>query len=166
MLVLVAHPDLEHSHANRAMADAVRELPFAEVVNLYEEALDPERYRVAVGEASALVFQFPLWWASAPYMLKRWCDEVFMEIYEGGTVAGKPLLVAVTAAAPYESYRSGGEHRFTMDELLRPYQFLAEYSGMKWRTPFVVYGVGMPGTEADAEAGAQRYRSAVEMLLG
>ena len=83
-------------------------------------------------QASALVFQFPLYWMSAPSLLKKWQDEVFTYLAKTPAVAGKALLVAVTTGSEYSAYRSGGRNNFTMDELLRPYQasaYMPEWYG-------------------------------------
>ena len=79
---------------------------------------------------------------SAPSLLKKWQDEVFTFLSKTPAVAGKSLTVVTTTGSEYEAYRSGGRNRFTMDELLRPYQVSAIHSGMSWQTPIVVYGMG------------------------
>lgn len=66
----------------------------------------------------------------------------------------------------YEAYRSGGRNRFTMDELLRPYQVSAIHSGMSWQTPIVVYGMGTADAGKNIAEGANLYKQRVEMLIG
>ena len=51
-------------------------------------------------------------------------------------------MVVTTAGSEHDAYRSGGRNRFTVDELLRPYQASAVHAGMIWQTPLVVYGMG------------------------
>lgn len=81
-------------------------------------------------------------------------------------VAGKPLTVVTTTGSEYEAYRSGGRNRFTVDELLRPYQVSAIHSGMSWQTPIVVYGMGTADAGKNIAEGANLYKQRVEMLIG
>ena len=39
-------------------------------------------------------------------------------------------MVVTTAGSEHDAYRSGGRNRFTVDELLRPYQASAVHAGM------------------------------------
>ena len=154
VLILLAHPDFKNSRANKALIDAVKELPGVEIENLYDRKgtpFDTDSYRRRIAAAGTLVFQFPFYWASAPSEMKRWIDEVFTGLAKEKVVAGKRLLVATTAASEYDAYRSGGRNRFTADELLRPFQMTAGHSGMQWLTPFIVYGL-----RDDAEAAREQ----------
>ena len=78
----------------------------------------------------------------------------------------KSLTVVTTTGSEYEAYRSGGRNRFTMDELLRPYQVSAIHSGMSWQTPIVVYGMGTADAGKNIAEGANLYKQRVEMLIG
>lgn len=62
------------------------------------------------------------------------------------------------------SYRSGGRNKYTLDELLRPYQLLANHSGMLWETPFVLYGASLPDAGKRIEAGAAAYKEVIGKL--
>jgi glutathione-regulated potassium-efflux system ancillary protein KefG len=158
VLILLAHPNIKDSKANAALIDAVKDLPHVKIINIYEAPFTPETYKEAFGEAQSVVFQFPFYWASAPYMLKRWCDEILGVLQADPGVKGKKLMVATTTGSEYEAYRAGGRNMFTIDELLRPYQVLANHSGMVWQTPFALYGTGLPDADKRIKAGAAAYR--------
>ncbi len=163
VLLLLAHPDFKNSRANKALIDAVKELPGVEVENLYDRKgapFDTDDYRRRIAATGTLVFQFPFYWASAPSEMKRWIDEVFTVLARERAVAGKRLLIATTAASEYDAYRSGGRNRFTADELLRPFQMTALHAGMEWLTPFVVYGL-----RDDAEAAREQAPDYRRLLL-
>lgn len=136
VVVLLAHPDIKSSQANKALADAIKELEEVAIYNLYEmrpeDAFNVDLWSKIISQASTLVFQFPLYWMSAPSLLKKWQDEVFTYLAKTPAVAGKALLVAVTTGSEYSAYRSGGRNNFTIDELLRPYQeapYMPEWYG-------------------------------------
>ena len=161
VLILLAHPDMTSSKANAAMIEAVKDLSFVRIINIYEAPFEAGTYTEAFREAKHVVFQFPFYWASAPHMLKKWCDELFGAILSNPGVKGKTLTVATTTGSEYEAYRSGGRNMYTMDELLRPYQLLANHSGMVWQTPFVLYGTSLPDAEDRIKKGAIAYKELV-----
>jgi Putative NADPH-quinone reductase (modulator of drug activity B) len=79
-VILVFHPDLRRSRANRALLDAASKLAELEVVDM--SALYPDGridVDVEVGRliaAERLVLQFPVQWYSTPPLLKAWQDAV------------------------------------------------------------------------------------------
>jgi Putative NADPH-quinone reductase (modulator of drug activity B) len=165
VLILLAHPDIASSKANAALLQQVKDLDFVRVINIYEAPFEPATYTEAFREADHIVFQFPFYWASAPHLLKKWCDEIFGAIMADPGIKGKTLTVATTTGSEYEAYRSGGRNMYTMDELLRPYQVLANHSGMVWQTPFVLYGASLPDAEKRIKESAPAYREKISSLV-
>jgi len=165
VLILLAHPDMAASKANAAMIESVKDLPYVRIINIYEAPFEVATYTEAFREAKHIVFQFPFYWASAPHLLKKWCDEIFGAIQNNPGVKGKTLTVATTTGSEYEAYRSGGRNMYTMDELLRPYQVLANHSGMVWQTPFVLYGASLPDADKRIKEGAPAYRQKISSLM-
>ena len=168
VVILLAHPKLQESSANKELYNTVKEMDNVSVYNLYDEVNEPfdaEEWSRILTDASALVLQFPFHWMAAPYMLKRWEDEVLTVLAGTPSLAGKPLMVVVTTGADSESYRSGGRNRFTVDELLRPYQAAAILSGMVWQTPLIIYGTGNEDPAKNIAQGAIQYRKSIDALL-
>lgn len=165
VLILLAHPNFQASKANKALIEAIKDMPEVKIVDLYTAPFDIQSYKQLLSEARAIVFQFPFYWASAPSRLKKWCDEIFISFAQTPLVQGKLLLVATTTGSEYEAYRAGGRNQFTIDELLRPYQLLANHSGMLWQTPFAVYGISLPQGEETIKNGAQTYRQCIRKLI-
>lgn len=170
VVILLAHPNIKESQANKALVDAVSDMEGVAVFNLYELsqeiAFNVDEWSKIISDASAVIYQFPFYWMSAPSLLKKWQDEVFTFLSKTPAVAGKPLTVVTTTGSEYEAYRSGGRNRFTTDELLRPYQVSAIHSGMSWQTPIVVYGMGTADAGKNIAEGANLYKQRVEMLIG
>lgn len=166
VLILLAHPNYGESKANKFLAEKVKGLPGVTMKDLYSEPFTVENYLEAFRNADVLVFQFPFYWGSAPSMLKKWLDEIFMALFDKVGVKGKQLLVVTTTGSEYEAYRSGGRDRFTMDELLRPYEFTALYAGMDYLTPLVVYSTAAPDAQKYIEEGAEKYVALLEKLVG
>lgn len=168
VVVLLAHPNLKESQANKALADAVKDIDGVMVYDLYEyqdQSFDVNVWSTIISDASMVVFQFPFHWMSAPSLLKRWLDEVFTSLAKTPAVAGKPLQIVTTTGSEYAAYRSGGRNCFTMDELLRPYQGCAIHAEMTWQTPLVVYGMGSADASRNIATGVEVYRKMVETVL-
>ncbi|MDE6172019.1 NAD(P)H-dependent oxidoreductase [uncultured Bacteroides sp.] len=170
VVVLLAHPNLESSRANMALFEAIKEIEEVAVYNLYEmpaeDVFNIDEWSRIISHATAVVYQFPLHWMSAPYLLKQWQDEVFTHLAKTPAVAGKPLMIATTTGSDFEAYRSGGRNRFTVDELLRPYQAGAIHASMQWQTPFVIYGIGTSDTERNLAKGVDCYKKKLIAFVG
>ena len=116
VVILLAHPNMKESQANKALIDAVSDIEGVAVFNLYDQqgaSFDVDEWSKIISDASALIYQFPFHWMAAPSLLKKWQDEVFTFLSKTPAVAGKPLTVVTTTGSEYEAYRSGGRNRFT-----------------------------------------------------
>ena len=81
ILVIAGHPDYKSSVANRAILDEFhRIVPQAEIV--YLDAIYPDRNINVEAEqrrlvdAETIVFDFPMWWYSAPSLMRRYFETV------------------------------------------------------------------------------------------
>ncbi|MCC8072318.1 MAG: NAD(P)H-dependent oxidoreductase [Bacteroidales bacterium] len=165
VLVLVAHPDMKASKMNKLLARVASEVEGVKVMSLSDLPMETEVYREAVAEADTLVFQFPLYWMSAPWVLKQWSDTVFMELCEAGFTPGKRLMTVVTTGAEEPSFRHGEKNLYTMTEYLRPYEGQANFAQMGWVAPLIVYGnPDEAQAEHDLQEGAKAYRQRLEEL--
>ena len=158
VVILLAHPNIKGSQANKALIDAVNDIEGVAVFNLYELsediAFNVDEWSKIISDASAVIYQFPFYWMSAPSLLKKWQDEVFTHLSKTPAVAGKPLMIVTTTGSEYDAY-----------ELLRPYQGSAIHSGMAWQTPIVVYGMGTADAGKNIAEGANSYKQRIEMLI-
>lgn len=148
VLILFAHPALQKSRVNRALADAVRNLPGVTFHDLYERY--PE-FDVDV----------------APALVKEWEDLVLEHGWAYGSTGtalhGKIFAHAVTTGGAADAYRDGGFNRFTVRQLLAPIEQTAFLCGMRYLPPFVVSGTHrMQADEVDRHADA--YRRMIEAL--
>jgi glutathione-regulated potassium-efflux system ancillary protein KefF len=170
VLVLVAHPELEQSRANRRMLQAARQLQAVaapgriEVRDLYalypDYLIDVAAEQAALASAKLVVWQHPIHWYGMPPLLKLWLDEVlaFGWAYgPGGTaVRGKDLWLAATTGGPEASYRPESYNRYFFDAFLPPYEQTAALCGMRFLPPLLLHGAHKAG-EAELAAHAERY---------
>lgn len=147
VLLLFAHPVLERSRVNRRLLEAVRDLDGVTVHDLYETyptmAIDVGREQALLVEHDAVVFQHPFYWYSTPAILKEWQDLVLEHGWAygaGGTrLAGKLTFNVISTGGPASAYQTSGYNRFTVRELLAPWDQTAHLCGMRFLAPFVVH---------------------------
>jgi len=172
VLLTLAHPALERSRANRALAKAAKGLDGVTFHDLYETypdfAIDIEAEQERLLAHDVIAVQFPLYWYATPALLKEWFDLVWLHGFayglDGNALAGKRLFAACTTGGAAKAYHAHGYNRFSMDEFLRPLEQTAYLCGMVWETPFVVHGAATKDDE-ELKAEAQRYRARLGSLL-
>jgi len=171
VLVLFAHPVLERSRVNRRLVEAIREVEGVTIHDLYEEYptlwIDVAREQELLLANDVIVFQHPFYWYSTPAILKEWQDLVLEHGWaygEGGTkLRGKLTLNAISTGGPPQAYEKGGYNRFTIRELLAPWDQTAYLCGMKFLAPFVVH-TALKFVGDDVAPKAAGYRRLIEAL--
>jgi len=166
ILIIFAHPALSKSKIHRRLTDSVNNLPGITVNNLYENYpdfyIDIIKEQQLLIEHDIIVLQHPLYWYSAPAIIKHWQDLVLERGFAygpGGTaLRGKTMLQAVSTGGPVASYRVEGAHGGPLIEYLRPFQQMARFTGMHPLPPLVIQG-GLTATDAQISAHAARYRA-------
>ncbi len=150
IIVLVAHPQQEHSRINRAlMRGAARAASGrVEVRDLYalypDYLIDVQAEQARLGDARLVVWQHPIHWYGMPPLMKLWLDEVFAFGWAygpgGHRLQGKDLWLVASTGGPPESYRPEGYNRYFFDAFLPPYEQTAALAGMRFLPPLLVHG--------------------------
>lgn len=165
VLILLAHPDLPHSRANRRMAEAAAAVSRAEqtvevcdLARLYPDFdIDVPAEQAQLTRADLVVWQHPTHWYGMPALMKQWVDEVltFGWAYgPGGTaLRGKDLWLATSTGGAESAYRPDGYNRYFFDAFLPPYEQTAALCGMRFLPPLVLHGAQAAADEVlDAHA--------------
>lgn len=138
-LVIVAHPRIAASATQTFFKTAAKQennVTWHELATPFDISHEQELLHAA----DRIILQFPMYWYSAPAILKQWLDEVWnAELTSRRLVKGHELGIVVTVAHSAQSFMPGASQQFTIAELLRPYQALAYATGMKYLPPFPVY---------------------------
>jgi glutathione-regulated potassium-efflux system ancillary protein KefG len=166
ILLLFAHPSFRRSRMNKALVAAARDLDGVTVHDLYEAypdfAIDVDREQGRLAEHDALVVQHPFFWYSAPAIVKEWQDLVLEHGWaygrHGHALDGKLWMQAITAGGRDQAYGPGGLNRYSVDELLRPFEATANLCRMVWQRPFVVHATHI-AEQPEIEAAATAYRA-------
>jgi glutathione-regulated potassium-efflux system ancillary protein KefF len=173
ILVLAAHPHLEHSRVNVQLMRAAAAQSLAgrvEVRDLYalypDYLIDVAAEQRALSAAQLVVWLQPLHWYAMPPLLKLWVDEVFAFGWAygpgGRALAGKDLWLVASAGGSEDSYSPRGGNRHFFDAFLPPYEQTATLVGMRFLPPLVLHAAHRAGDAdlaAHAEVFAQRLGS-------
>ena len=151
LLVVLAHPALERSRANRAMAVGAECTPEVRLHDLYElypdYLIDVPAEQARLLAHDTIVLQFPLYWYSCPALLKEWIDLVWLHGFaygeQGEALRGKTLACACSTGGRDNAYGPFGHNRFSMEEFLRPFEATAYLCGMRWSAPFVSHSAAL-----------------------
>jgi len=172
ILVLFAHPVLERSRVNRRLVEAVSDLEGVDVHDLYEQyptlEIDVPREQELLLAHDVIVFQHPFYWYSCPAILKEWQDLVLEHGWaygeHGHALDGKITFNVVTTGGPKTAYREGGSNRFTMRQLLAPWDQTAHLCRMRFLAPLPVHASLRMTSDEDVRPHADRYRQALVAL--
>lgn len=168
-LLLYCHPSPHKSRYNRRLLEVARQYPSIEVRDLYELYpslhVHEEHEQQALRGAELVVFQFPVYWFSAPSLLKEWMDVVLQAGFAygdgGDALRGKKLLLAVSTGGAESAYANGETHGADIGAFLLPFKITAEFCGMTVVDPFVTFDV----RQLDYDAINERAQAYVDRLM-
>lgn len=169
-LVILAHPHMESSNANKKWKEELLKYPDEiKVHELYREYpdwnIDVKREQELLGKYNHIILQFPLYWFNCPPLLKKWLDDVLEYNWaygpEGNKMKDKRIGIAVTTGGKKEYYTHGGENKFTLDELLIPFESTVNYIKGIYLPHFSIYGVSPHLDGPDSE---ERDKNAEEYI--
>lgn len=172
LIVYYAHPGQVFSQVNSAMFTVSEQVEGITRVDLYAEYprfdIDPDREQQRLLDHDIILFQFPLFWYSTPSILKEWQDIVLEHGFaygSGGTaLAGKRMMLAITAAGPQDAYAPEGYQHHHLRTFLRPLEQTANLCRMHFLPPYVLYGALKAVKAGQVDAHADGYRSLLEAL--
>jgi len=153
------------------MVRSIPELPEITFHDLYEKYpdfnVDIESEQKLLLEHQIIIWQHPFYWYSAPPLLKQWIDLVlaFGWAYgPGGTaLSGKMVFNAITSGGQRSAYGQKGYNRFTVNQLLAPFDQTAFLCKMIWLPPFVLHGTHRI-TDNERSGQASQYHNILRKL--
>ncbi|MBN2654537.1 MAG: NAD(P)H-dependent oxidoreductase [Nitrospirae bacterium] len=165
-LIIFAHPAFQRSRVNRALLDAANGVDSVLVHDLYEQYpdfdIDVKKEQQLLDQCDIIILQHPMYWFSAPSLLKEWQDLSLLHGWaygKGATALKDKLLLSVISTGADESfYNKDHENNFSIKELISPYAQLAKVCGMIYLPPFVVHSTHSLNTDG-INAHAEDYRN-------
>jgi len=154
------------------MARSARKTERITYVDLYRDYprfdinVDVEQQRLL--DHDVILFQFPVFWYSTPSIIKEWEDLVLEQGFAygagGDKLAGKHMMLAVTAAGPEGAYTDQGYQRFPLRTFLKPLEQTAHLCEMKFVAPYVLYGALQAPADGAVGPHVDGYRQLLEAI--
>ena len=174
-LVILAHPNLDESIANKRIAKQlstkVENLEVRDIFKLYPNyKINIEAEQEALLTADTVIFQYPFYWYNMPAILKIWFDEVFNFNFaygpEGNKLKGKNFLLSFTIGGPEDEYSPLGYNHFRIPDFLKPMEQTAYLAQMNYLAPIYEHGmVYIPGVYNTQEAVEEKSDIQVQRLI-
>ncbi len=172
LTVYYAHPGEGSSRVNRPMAEAARRIDGITFVDLYRlyprHDINIEAEQARLLQTDVALFQFPMFWYSTPSLVKEWIDLVLEHGFAYGTggdrLAGKVMMLALTAAGPDEAYTPQGYQHYPLRTFLTPLEQTARLCQMRFAAPYVLYGALKAASSGGVQRHVEGYTRLIEAL--
>ncbi|MFF2885407.1 NAD(P)H-dependent oxidoreductase [Paenibacillus sp. NPDC057967] len=172
-LVIVTHPHMENSAINKKWVEELTKYPekytVHELYKVYPDGnIDVEQEQKQIEEHGNLILQFPVYWFNCPPLLKKWLDEVFLYGWayglKGDKLKNRKIALAVSAGIKQKDYSPSGKYKFTLEEVLVPFETTAMYCEADYRSFFAIYGTEHGTSPEDLAISARDYLSFIDQL--
>lgn len=166
-LIIVTHPNIQDSKINKRWIEELQKYPETFYVHqLHEvypnEEIDVPAEQELIEKYDKIVFQFPFYWFNCPPFLKKWIDEVLTYGWAYGSksgykVGGKKIALAVSAGIDQHEFGPTEKYKYTLGELLRPFELTFEYIKADYRPFFAYYGIELNTSKEWIEKSVPKY---------
>ena len=165
ILILHAHPRPSSSIVQRALSSTAKSIAGVTFHDLYaaypDFGIDAAREQALLLAHDIIILQHPFYWYSSPAIIKEWQDIVleFGWAYGpgGDKLHGKFMMQAMSTGGAEGFYHLKGRNRFSVEDLLHPFNQTAHLCGMAYLKPFLVYE-GRRISDDELEGHTSRYR--------
>ncbi len=172
-LVLLVHPRPDRSDVNRPLFEVARQVAGVTAVDLYatypDFHIDVDREQDRLRDHDAIVFQHPVYWYSAPALLKEWLDLVLEHGFAYGhgerALTGKLLVNAVSSGGNRDAYTKHGANHTELKDMLVPFRMTADLCRMRYLAPFALFGAGRAAEEGRLGQHLEEYQRFLEAMV-
>lgn len=143
-LLLFSHTFFNDSKVNKALLESAKTVPNLTIHNLnlsYPDGKIDINYEVELlKQHQKIIFQFPLFWYSAPSLMKEWQDRVLTSIHYGKNskfLEGKQFAIITTAGGDEKIYNR--DYSYHLENLLAPINHSFKYLGCEILPIYCIY---------------------------
>ena len=151
IVILVFHPVMHKSKVNKVLLNAAENLEGVSIRYMYDlypdYQIDIKAEQEVLMNHDIIVWQHPLYWYSSPSLLKEWLDLVLEHGFAygkaGRALEGKSVLTAITSGGRRDTYGSEEGVKFSIRNLLAPFEQTVRLCKMRYLSPYVTHGTHM-----------------------
>ncbi|MBV7528516.1 NAD(P)H-dependent oxidoreductase [Chitinophaga sp. sic0106] len=171
VLITFAHPALEKSRMHAHLVPMIRNMQGITFNDLYEKYpdldIDISREQDLLARHDIILMQHPLYWYSAPAIMRQWQDLVLEHGWayghSGKALKGKYISNIISTGSQEKEYQKGGRHGFPLEHFLLPFIQTAVICKMTYVSPYNIYGVHRMD-KSDIIEEVQKLRAMLEIL--
>lgn len=173
-LIIVTHPDIKNSIINKRWIEELNKFPNKYDVHQLHEVYPDEKINIEaeqklIEQYDKIVFQFPYYWFNSPALFKKWLDEVLTHGWAYGSksgfkVSGKKIALAISLGVDEQDLRPSEKYKYTLEELIRPFELSFEYVKADYLPPFAYYGMEYNASEEWVERSVPLYMDFLDSL--
>lgn len=133
-LVLIGHPSPRESFAHQFLLESLKYLNEIDVKIISElETFNQNDLQVY----DRIILQIPIYWYSAPGFVKTFLDDILVS--DSNLLTDKYFGIVATFGTQEKAFQAGGKEKFTVSEMLRPFEMIANHFGMQYLPPFAIH---------------------------
>jgi glutathione-regulated potassium-efflux system ancillary protein KefG len=146
--ILFFHPLSHKSRVNSVLLQSVKDIKGITIQHMYDQYpdfhIDVKKEQKLLLEHDIIIWQHPFYWYSSPSLLKEWIDLVLEHGFAygrtGRALEGKQIMTAITTGGRKEAYMAADSDRYSIRQLLAPFEQTVHLCRMDYLPPFVVHG--------------------------
>lgn len=149
-LVIISHPDLINSASQQYFLSSLKgnnDVTIHHLEATYPNGeIDVKAEQQLLKQHDRIIFQFPFYWYSSPALLKQWQDVVLESGFaygkRGTALHGKEFGLVLMIGVHEREYQAGGTEQFSINELTKPFQAMANKVGMTYIKALPIFQFG------------------------
>lgn len=173
-LVILSHPNFGESIVNKLWINELEQsLERYFIHNLYAEypdgIIDVQKEQKLIESYDHIIFQFPFYWFNCPPLLKTWLDEVLTYGWAYGSKSGykvgnKKIGLAITAGIDEKEYSTEGKYKYTLEQLLAPFEITFNYIKADYKGFYAYYGIEQDSSVETIKSSVAPYKQFIESV--
>ena len=148
ILLVLSHPNYKESFTNKIIVDKIKTIiPDIEIDHIDElypdEKIDVKAEQEKLLRNDTIIFQFPMYWHTRPYLLSKWFEVVYEPGFaygdEGSKLKDKRVIISMTMENP-ESFHTGD---IALEHIISPFKSTLKFTEQKFHEFLITGGLSM-----------------------
>ena len=150
ILLVLSHPNYKESIANKNIVEKIKtlipDIEIDHIDSLYpDEKIDVKAEQEKLLRNDTIIFQFPMYWHTRPYLLSKWFEVVYEPGFayayegEGSKLKGKKVIISMTMENE-EKFHTGD---IALEHIVSPFKSTLKFTEQKYGGFLITGGLPM-----------------------